>query len=87
MAGGTGDIAFRLAAPAPQVTVADINPDMLAVGMERAKARGIDGLVWAEENAETLSFADTQLRRLHDRLRHPERHRHPRRARARRIAC
>jgi demethylmenaquinone methyltransferase/2-methoxy-6-polyprenyl-1,4-benzoquinol methylase len=31
---------------------------MLAVGVERAKARGIEGLVWAEENAETLSFAD-----------------------------
>ena len=40
------------------VTVADINPEMLAVGMERARKRGIEGLVWAEENAETLSFAD-----------------------------
>ena len=38
--------------------VADINPDMLAVGRERAKARGIAGLAWAEENAEKLSFAD-----------------------------
>ena len=41
-----------------RVTVADINPDMLEVGMERAKQRGIEGLAWAEENAETLSFAD-----------------------------
>jgi demethylmenaquinone methyltransferase/2-methoxy-6-polyprenyl-1,4-benzoquinol methylase len=58
MAGGTGDIAFRLAKSGAQITVADINPAMLEVGMERAKKRGIDGLVWAEQNAETLSFAD-----------------------------
>ncbi|HYJ51802.1 MAG TPA: ubiquinone/menaquinone biosynthesis methyltransferase, partial [Allosphingosinicella sp.] len=57
MAGGTGDIAFRMARAGAAVTVADINPDMLAVGKQRAKARGIDGLVWAEENAERLSFA------------------------------
>ena len=60
MAGGTGDIAFRLAKGAA-VTVADINPAMLQVGMDRAKKRGIDGLVWAEENAETLSFGDRQF--------------------------
>ncbi len=58
MAGGTGDIAFRIAAKGADVTVADINPEMLAVGMERATQRGIDGLVWIEQNAETLSFAD-----------------------------
>ena len=57
MAGGTGDIAFRMAERGAQVTVADINPDMLAVGRERAAARGVDGLAWAEENAEQLSFA------------------------------
>jgi len=38
--------------------VADINPAMLEVGMERARKRGIEGLIWAEENAETLSFPD-----------------------------
>ena len=58
MAGGTGDIAFRLAKSGARVTVADINPDMLAVGMDRAMARGIDGLVWTEANAETLTFPD-----------------------------
>ena len=58
MAGGTGDIAFRLARAGACVTVADINPEMLGVGVERAKALGIAGLAWAEENAEELSFAD-----------------------------
>lgn len=58
MAGGTGDIAFRLAKSDAAVTVADINPQMLEVGMERAQKRGIDGLVWTEANAETLAFPD-----------------------------
>jgi demethylmenaquinone methyltransferase / 2-methoxy-6-polyprenyl-1,4-benzoquinol methylase len=58
MAGGTGDIAFRMARHGAQVTVADINPSMLGVGIDRAKKKGVEGLLWAEENAETLSFAD-----------------------------
>jgi len=58
MAGGTGDIAFRMAEKGARVTVGDINPDMLDVGMERARQRGIDGLTWQVENAEALSFAE-----------------------------
>ena len=58
MAGGTGDIAFRLAEYGAVVTVSDINQDMLDVGIERAMERGIDGLVWSRQNAEELSFED-----------------------------
>lgn len=58
MAGGTGDIAFRLAAGGAEVTVSDINQDMLDAGIERALDRGIDGLVWSRQNAEELSFPD-----------------------------
>jgi demethylmenaquinone methyltransferase/2-methoxy-6-polyprenyl-1,4-benzoquinol methylase len=58
MAGGTGDIAFRMAKRGAHVTVADINADMLEVGRDRAKQRGIEGLSWAVENAETLTFGD-----------------------------
>src|SRR3546814_20127271 len=58
MAGGTGDIAFRLHHEGAAVTVADINPEMLGVGMERAKKRGREGLVWAEEKAESERFPD-----------------------------
>lgn len=58
MAGGTGDIAFRLAHSGAQVTVADINAAMLEVGMQRAAKRDIEGLIWAEQNAEKLSFAE-----------------------------
>jgi len=61
MAGGTGDIAFRMADLGASVTVADINPDMLAVGMERAAAQSQTGLVWTEQNAETLSFENAMF--------------------------
>jgi demethylmenaquinone methyltransferase/2-methoxy-6-polyprenyl-1,4-benzoquinol methylase len=58
MAGGTGDIAFRMARSGAKVTVADISPEMLEVGRKRAERDGLDGLRWAEENAERLSFPD-----------------------------
>ncbi len=58
MAGGTGDIAFRMQERGALVTVADINPDMLDVGIERAQKREIGGLSWSEQNAETLTFDD-----------------------------
>ena len=58
MAGGTGDVAFRMARRGAHVTVADINADMLAVGMERAEERGLQ-LSWKQENAESLTFADS----------------------------
>ena len=61
MAGGTGDIAFRMARKGAQVTVSDINADMLGVGMERARSRGIESLSWQVENAETLTFADASF--------------------------
>ena len=60
MAGGTGDIAFRMVARGADVTVSDINQDMLDVGVERAMDRGIDNdpgsLVWSCQNAEVLNY-------------------------------
>ena len=62
VAGGTGDVAMRVIAAGgadTRATVCDINPDMLAVGRERAEARGlVDALRFAEANAESLPFAD-----------------------------
>lgn len=57
LAGGTGDIAFRIAKRGTDVTVADINPGMLEVGRERAAKRGLD-LDFVEANAEAMPFAD-----------------------------
>jgi len=58
LAGGTGDIAFRMARHGAQVTVTDINPAMLDVGKQRAERKGVERLSWGVENAEQLSFAD-----------------------------
>jgi demethylmenaquinone methyltransferase/2-methoxy-6-polyprenyl-1,4-benzoquinol methylase len=60
VAGGTGDIAFRLAETGggTRVTVCDINFDMLAVGRERAQDRGLDSVSFAAGNAESLPFPD-----------------------------
>ncbi len=62
MAGGTGDIAERIlnaSAGYAEVTVSDINTDMLRVGEERAKRWRWSGQVkFVEANAEALPFAD-----------------------------
>lgn len=60
VAGGTGDVAFRIAragGPATSVTVLDINADMLEEGQRRADKNGLLGqLDFIESNAETLPF-------------------------------
>jgi demethylmenaquinone methyltransferase/2-methoxy-6-polyprenyl-1,4-benzoquinol methylase len=61
MAGGTGDVAFRMARRGAKVTVADINADMLEVGKQRADRDGITGLSWRQENAEKLTFQDASF--------------------------
>jgi demethylmenaquinone methyltransferase/2-methoxy-6-polyprenyl-1,4-benzoquinol methylase len=61
VAGGTGDIAFLLAAHGARVTVADISPEMLEVGRKRSERQGLEGLGWKVENAEALSFADNSF--------------------------
>jgi demethylmenaquinone methyltransferase/2-methoxy-6-polyprenyl-1,4-benzoquinol methylase len=61
MAGGTGDVAFRMARRGARVTVSDINAEMLDVGKKRAERRGLAGLSWRVENAERLSFADASF--------------------------
>ena len=60
LAGGTGDVAFRVAdagGPGTQVTVADINAEMLAVGRERA-AKSKRNIEFIEANAEKLPLPD-----------------------------
>jgi len=55
MAGGTGDVAFRMAKRGAHVTVSDINGDMLEAGKKRAEAPALS-LEWKVENAEALTF-------------------------------
>jgi demethylmenaquinone methyltransferase / 2-methoxy-6-polyprenyl-1,4-benzoquinol methylase len=63
VAGGTGDVAFRIldaGGARTNVTVLDINGDMLEVGRERAEAKAAyDGRIdFVEANAEDLPFED-----------------------------
>ncbi len=62
VAGGTGDIAFRILKRQGEhadVTVCDINPAMLAVGRDRAVDRGLlQGLTWTTGDAENLPFPE-----------------------------
>lgn len=61
VAGGTGDIAFRIVERSGRkahATVLDINGSMLSVGAERARKKGIDAnLDFVGANAEDLPFA------------------------------
>jgi demethylmenaquinone methyltransferase / 2-methoxy-6-polyprenyl-1,4-benzoquinol methylase len=59
VAGGTGDMAFRILdrSAGAKVVVADINAEMLAIGRERAtKARAGGRVEFVEANAENLPF-------------------------------
>jgi demethylmenaquinone methyltransferase / 2-methoxy-6-polyprenyl-1,4-benzoquinol methylase len=60
VAGGTGDVAFRVAARGEgvEVTVVDVNPEMLRVGEERAKRRRWGRVRFVEGNAEALPLPD-----------------------------
>ncbi len=62
VAGGTGDIAFRVIEAGgadTHATILDINGGMLEVGRERAEKRGLDyAVTFVEANAEKLPLPD-----------------------------
>ncbi|RWA71266.1 bifunctional demethylmenaquinone methyltransferase/2-methoxy-6-polyprenyl-1,4-benzoquinol methylase UbiE [Mesorhizobium sp.] len=62
VAGGTGDIAFRIIEASHRhahATVLDINGSMLEVGRDRADKKGLsENTVFIEANAEALPFED-----------------------------
>ncbi|MFM2044860.1 MAG: bifunctional demethylmenaquinone methyltransferase/2-methoxy-6-polyprenyl,4-benzoquinol methylase [Pseudomonadota bacterium] len=64
VAGGTGDIAFRLrkAAPGAAVTVCDLTEGMVRVGRDRAIDQGdLGGVGWTVGNAEDLPVASRSM--------------------------
>jgi demethylmenaquinone methyltransferase/2-methoxy-6-polyprenyl-1,4-benzoquinol methylase len=72
VAGGTGDIAFRIADMARQrktkngggdvdIVVCDINADMLGEGVRRAQAKGERALAWVCGDAEKLPVPDASM--------------------------
>jgi demethylmenaquinone methyltransferase / 2-methoxy-6-polyprenyl-1,4-benzoquinol methylase len=69
VAGGTGDIAFRVldrlvrrqAAP-PRIVVCDVNPHMLEIGRDRAiDANRLDAIDWLCADAEALPLPDRSV--------------------------
>jgi demethylmenaquinone methyltransferase / 2-methoxy-6-polyprenyl-1,4-benzoquinol methylase len=67
VAGGTGDIAFRVADMArtrggdAEITVCDINSDMLAEGRRRAGEKGEGAISWICCDAEKLPLPDAHF--------------------------
>jgi demethylmenaquinone methyltransferase / 2-methoxy-6-polyprenyl-1,4-benzoquinol methylase len=65
VAGGTGDVAFRIlrhAGNGTRVTIADVSPEMVAHGRKRAEREGFgERLRLTVGNAELLAFADRQF--------------------------
>ena len=68
MAGGTGDISFRILKKAKvvnrkiDITVCDINAEMLEQGRARAINKGIiSGISWKQGDAEKLPFRNAQF--------------------------
>lgn len=65
VAGGTGDIAFRIrkkAGAGAKITLCDLNTEMLRVGRDRALDRGyIDDFDWVTGNAESLPIPDESV--------------------------
>lgn len=67
VAGGTGDIAFRIAEMVRardgevSITVCDINADMVAEGMRRARAKNERAIEWLTGDAEALPVADSTM--------------------------
>jgi demethylmenaquinone methyltransferase/2-methoxy-6-polyprenyl-1,4-benzoquinol methylase len=65
VAGGTGDIAFRIRAktgPGADITLCDLNTEMLRVGRDRAIDRGqAHDYNWVTGNAESLPVPDESV--------------------------
>jgi demethylmenaquinone methyltransferase / 2-methoxy-6-polyprenyl-1,4-benzoquinol methylase len=67
VAGGTGDVAFRIADMArarggeAAITVCDINADMLGEGVRRAEAKGEGAIEWICGDAEALPIPDSTM--------------------------
>ena len=77
VAGGTGDIAFRAAEAAGsgfRATVCDINTDMLDVGRSRATRAPPRPTGFVRRGqCRSTGVSRSRVRRLHHRVRHPQR--------------
>jgi demethylmenaquinone methyltransferase / 2-methoxy-6-polyprenyl-1,4-benzoquinol methylase len=64
VAGGTGDIAFRIVeagGAGTQVTIADISPEMVGEGRKRAETENRERVTFTVGNAEELAFPNASF--------------------------
>src|SRR6201996_6172619 len=67
VAGGTGDVAFRIAelvrsrGGEAEITVCDINADMVGEGVRRAGEKGEGAITWTVGDAEHLPMPDAEF--------------------------
>jgi len=67
MAGGTGDIAFRIhdtvcrRGETPEIIVCDVNAEMLAEGVQRAAKLDRHGIEWVCGDAETVPIGNASI--------------------------
>ncbi len=64
VAGGTGDIAFRIrrkTGPDAKIIICDVNENMLSAGRDRAINKGWTDFEWVTGNAESLPVPDSSV--------------------------
>ncbi|HSN43858.1 MAG TPA: methyltransferase domain-containing protein, partial [Propionibacteriaceae bacterium] len=61
VAAGSGNATFPAARAGARVVAADITPELLEAGRQRAAERGIPGITWREADAQALPFDDASF--------------------------
>ena len=61
LAAGDGNASFPAARAGAQVVAADITPELLAKGAERARALGVDSIIWDHQDVQALTYDDASF--------------------------
>ncbi len=61
VAAGSGNASFPAARAGAHVVAADITPELLEVGRQRAAEHGLHEITWREADAQALPFADASF--------------------------
>lgn len=58
---GDGNASFPAARAGARVVAADITPELLARGQERAREQGIDQITWDHQDVQALTYSDASF--------------------------
>ena len=61
LAAGDGNASFPAARAGAQVVAADITPELLAKGAERAHELGVDSIIWDHQDVQALTYDDASF--------------------------